>query len=97
MSITAPRQKKHVPSPTTEEFHSFFMKLNQAKIKPAILRIIPPYADNFIPKLSTECFPRPIPDHYNPDMLHVDYIGLVDECERVFDSIKVCIHVFTCM
>ena len=83
------RPKKYVRSPTTEEFDSFFMKLSQAKTKPAILRVVPPHADKFVPKLSTTSFPRPIPDLYNPGMLHLDYIGLIEECERVYDSIKV--------
>lgn len=52
-----------------------------------------PYADQFVPKFSTECFPVPIPELYNPAMLHVNYIGLLEECEKVLDSIMVSIHV----
>ena len=37
-------------------------------------------------------FLRPIPELYNSDMLTLDYIGLLAECEKVLDFISVDLH-----
>lgn len=68
----------------------FFKKISEAKAKPAILKITSPYAENFIPILSNPKFPVCLTELYNPDKLNKDYLDLITECERVFESIKVC-------
>ena len=52
-----------------------------------------PYATEFIPQICNSSFPKPIMELYNPDMLVVDYISLLKECEDVFASIKVSIGI----
>jgi hypothetical protein len=66
-----------------------FFKISTAKNKPAILRVIPPYSNEFIPKYSTGLFPKPITELYNPDMLHENYVTLIKECEKLFNSVKI--------
>ena len=67
----------------------FFEKISKAKARPAIMKITLPYAQEFIPTLSNDKFPTPISELYNPDMLHVGYLELITECERVFGCLKV--------
>ena len=69
----------------------FFKKISEAKTKPAILKITLPYAQEFIPILSNPKFPAPLTELYNPDMLNVGYLDLIAECEKVFESLKVCL------
>jgi hypothetical protein len=47
-----------IAPPSTEELDTFYASINQANIKPAILRITPPYANDFVPKLSSGKFPK---------------------------------------
>lgn len=49
----------------------FFTKLNGATIKPAILKIIQPYAEQFIPKSSTPTLPVLLSEYYNPEALQI--------------------------
>lgn len=67
----------------------FLAKINLAQKKPAILKITPPYAEEFIPNCYKSTLPKPMTDLYNPEMLHVDFITLLNECETVFSSLKV--------
>jgi hypothetical protein len=67
----------------------FYEKINKAEMKPAILKITLPYAEDFIPILSNNEFPIPIVELYNPEMLHVDYLQLLSECEKVFETIVI--------
>ena len=89
MSTSVPPITKHIALPSTGELDTFYASINQANIKPAILRIMPPYANDFVPKLSSGKFPKPLTELYNPTALHIDYVSLLEMCEKEFESIKV--------
>ncbi len=69
-----------------------YSTLNTAKRKSGILKLVPPYANYFIPKLSRADFPQPITQFYNSQALEMDYLQLLAETERVFDLISVSIE-----
>lgn len=54
-------------------------------MKAAILKITPPYAKKFAPP----DLPPPISELYNPECLSMDYLTLIEECEKIFNTIKV--------
>lgn len=70
--------------PSNEELNTFYQVLHQAEYPAALLKITLPYAYNFIPKLTCSTFPKPIPELYNPDMLHQDYLSLITEVKTCF-------------
>ncbi len=72
------------------EIEKFYGVLNCAKKKPAILKITQPYAEKFIPKMCQEQFPEPMNELYSPEALKMTYLELLNECERVVESISVC-------
>ena len=57
--------------------------------KPAIFKLIEPYAQKFVPKLYLDAFPCPISDFYNCDALALEYVDLLKECETVFATIQI--------
>ena len=73
---------------------AFYAQLNAAKRKPAILKIVEPYSEQFIPKLTTSIFPTLLTELYSPESLCMDYLPLLHLCEEKFKSIKVCSYVF---
>ena len=77
------------PVPSTTELDAFYKAINEAKKKPAILKITQPFAETFIPMLSQSVFPMPIAELYNPAALDMAFPDLLKECEKIFDSIKV--------
>ncbi len=87
-SVPAAKQPK-ISQPSDLEMNNFFRKIDKAQIKPALLRVVEPFAEDFIPRLSTDKLPKPLTDLYNPDALRMDYLKLLDSCESVFQSIKV--------
>ena len=87
-SDCAPTLKK-VPQPTETELETFYGSISEAKNKPAILRITPPFAESFIPRLSLSTFPQPLTEYYKPAALDLSYPDWLKECEETFESIKV--------
>ena len=80
---------KVIDSASPTELDTFYKAINEAKRKPAILKITQPFAEVFIPKLSQSVFPLTIMELYNPASLDMDYHDLLKECEKVFGAIKV--------
>ena len=80
---------RNIEIPSKEELDKFFLNVSMAKKKPAILKIIEPYAHEFIPKLNSNMLPKPITELYDQDALHMDYLSLLDAFERIFPSLKV--------
>ena len=62
----------------------FFAKLDSAPKKPAILKIVEPYSEQFIPKLCNVALPKPLTELYNPDSLHLEYLSFLDYVKRDF-------------
>jgi len=83
---------KAIHPASTTELDTFYKAINEAKRKPAILKITHPFAETFIPLLSQSVFPLPITELYNPAALDMEYPDLLKECEKVFDTIKVITH-----
>ena len=75
-----------------EEQQKFYCTLNDASIKPAILRIVLPFAETLAPKVTLPDYPKPITELYNPSAQLLTYPELLTECERVYayDFYKVC-------
>ena len=42
------------------------MEINKAQTKPALLRVVELFAEEFIPRLSTNKLPKPLTELYNP-------------------------------
>ncbi len=59
------------------------MEINKAQTKPALLRVVELFAEEFIPRLSTNKLPKPLTELYNPEALRMDYLKLLDSCESV--------------
>ena len=60
-----------------------------AEKKHAMLKIVHPYAKEFILKLCSSTLPLPMMELYNPEALHMDYLSLLEACELAFPSITV--------
>ena len=79
---------KHTETPEDDQ-EKLFAKLNTAKNKPAILKIVHPYLEQFIPKTLQPSFPKLIGDLYNPSTIEMKYPQLLKDCETAFNSYKI--------
>lgn len=90
-----PRKKRdrdrpvHIEKPSQSEIKDFYESINGASVKPAILKLVEPYAEPFIPKGASTSFPKPIAELYCSDFLCLPYHTLLKECQKAFDSISV--------
>ena len=82
------RAAHHVEYPITEECDKFFAVLNTAQNKPAILKVIPEYADQFIPNCSKKVLLPPLTQLYWSEYLQLDYLSLLNDCEEVTRNMK---------
>ena len=72
-----------------DEFNQFIKDISQADQKPGILKVIKPYADDFIPKAFDSKLPQLITSLYSSEALHQDYPTILTQCETAFHTIKV--------
>ena len=80
---------QQIPVPLESELYAFYDAINQAKKKPAILKVTPPYSEDFVPVLSQSVYPLAIMELYKPEALALKYHDLLTECEQTVDTIKV--------
>ncbi|KAL3861842.1 hypothetical protein ACJMK2_007856 [Sinanodonta woodiana] len=64
------RQHKEVPSMSETELINFLHEINKGQVKPAIMRIVQHFNDNFIPK-ETQCmYPKLLSDLFDDEEIH---------------------------
>ena len=63
-STTAEEPNISTSTPTKTEMEILFKNLSVGGTKPAILSLIPPYSDNYVPKSSVANFPKPLKSLY---------------------------------
>ena len=72
---------QHFQKPSEQEVEELFASLSKCKTKPAILSLVAPYADNYVPKSLNENFPPCVSQLYNPDAILMNYGELLKHCE----------------
>ena len=84
-----PGTSRKIEPPTEEEFSDFCSALNTSKAKPALLKIMPPYSKQFIPKLCDKSLPPLISELYDQNALGMNYLDLLAKCEEASHTLKV--------
>ena len=69
--------------PTDDQLSSFFDELNISGEKPAILSIIPPYDNSYVPKIISGTLPKMVTDIYNSNLSHFNIDDLRMYCSGV--------------
>ena len=72
----------NIGPPDQSEVVSFFENLSKCGSKPAILSLVHPYSDNYVPKAVQPSFPRPLPELYDVKYLKYSYTELLAACEE---------------
>ena len=72
-----------VAKPISSEVDDFFLKLSKCNTKPAILSIVDPYSDKYVPKVAQPSFPTPLPQLYDDKYLAYGYIQLLKASEEI--------------
>ena len=93
-SLTCVLKKPH--DIDRDELEKFYHALNSSKIKPAILKITPPYSKEFIPRSTDPSLPLPISQLYDPETLELGYLCLLKKCEDVARGLRVWMCVCVC-
>ena len=69
--------------PSHEEMERFYESLSKSRSKPAILSLIKPYSDKYIPVSTQPQFPLPLNELYKPIFESLRYDELLDVCELI--------------
>ena len=70
-------------SPTDAEMEQFFNNLSLCGTKPAILSLVSPHSDTYVPKVSLPTFPQPLTSLRNPGNCKLNYLDLLEACDNV--------------
>ena len=65
-----------VAKPKTSDMQKNFSQLGDCGTKPAILSIVKPYSDSYVPKVTIPSFPKPLQELYNKKYLAFSYMEL---------------------
>ena len=74
--------------PTSDELSSLFSALSATGSKSAILSLIEPYSDSFVPKVIGENFPPVLTELLKDEAVHMDYSDLLFMCKDVDISVS---------
>lgn len=83
-SPTSSRVAMPVPvfeKPSDQEVRELFASLSKCKTKPAILSLVAPYAEGFVPKSLDESLPPCLSQLYDPDTILMNYGELLNHCK----------------
>ena len=61
------RQIAAVPAPSENEITNFYSMISQSNTKPAVLSLVAPFSDRYIPACFSEKFPKLMTEYYNED------------------------------
>ena len=70
-------------SPTDAEMEQFFNNFSLCGTKPAILSLVSPHSDTYVPKVSLPTFPQPLTSLHNPENCKLNYLDLLEACDNV--------------
>uniref|UniRef100_A0A3Q1ED01 YqaJ viral recombinase domain-containing protein n=1 Tax=Acanthochromis polyacanthus TaxID=80966 RepID=A0A3Q1ED01_9TELE len=69
--------------PTSDEISSLFIALHNSGSKPAILSLIEPYSDSFVPKVTGENIPPVLTELRKDEAILMDYKDLLAMCKGI--------------
>jgi len=81
------RTTTDVPLPTPDELKDFFATLRSSASQPAILSLVPPYSDDYVPKTSTTDFPPALDELYNKELHGKSFPEVIEHCRNVTISV----------
>ena len=83
-SSTTSQRDKNVKEPSQEQLISlFFEELSLCGSKPAILSLVAPYDDNYMPKSLKENVPPMVKTLFNSNLLRLDQHSILNYCAGV--------------
>ena len=79
----------HAAPPTSHELDTFVQQLSTSGSRPAILSIIPGYADQFVPKSVLNEYPQVLTELADEACFNMDQAELCEHCQFVARTISV--------
>lgn len=80
-------KRKPVPPPTDADKDEFYRMLNASGDRNAILSVIQPYSDSFIPK--SHALPAPLREYYSPDNINKTPLQSLTASQELYPKITV--------
>lgn len=78
-----------VSKPTQEEANAFFKALHDCGSRSAILSVMPPFSDNFVPKPVTNVFPQVLTELRDENTFKLNFAELLEHCKGIRPKISV--------
>ncbi|XP_044169839.1 uncharacterized protein LOC114950648 [Acropora millepora] len=88
-NATSVIKESSVAAPSETELNEFFISINKCSSKPAILSLIPDYADSYVPKSLSPELPDVLSNLYDKDLANADYPTLLKKAEDIVRQLQV--------
>jgi len=77
------RQHKEVPPMSETELINFLHEINKGQVKPAIMSIVQPFSDNFIPKEAQCMYPKLLSDLFDEEIHQLPLCEVRKQCNEL--------------
>ncbi|XP_041347064.1 uncharacterized protein LOC121366854 [Gigantopelta aegis] len=77
------RQPKEIPAPSANRLDKFLQGLSIGRVKPAVLSVIEPFNDHFIPQQAQNIFPDVLSDMFQEELYMQPYNIILQKCTSV--------------
>ena len=88
-NATSVIKESSVAAPSETELNEFFISINKCSSKPAILSLIPDYADSYVPKSLSPELPDVLSNLYDKGLVNADYPILLKKAEDIVRQLPV--------
>ena len=89
INSTKASKKSIVPRPLELEMTQFYQSISKCGSKAAILSLVEPFSDAYVPREFSKEFPQLIPDFRDTSCINLPYAELLVKCKEIKNDIKV--------
>ena len=81
--------KQTVRKVSSPELNLFYKELSNCGSRPALLSLIAPYSESYVPKSLSRNLPVPLTELFSLEATSMDFVTLLNHCETIYESLSV--------
>ena len=83
-----PAKPRSAYGPSTDQIKTFYERLHASRTKPAILSLVSPYSNEYVPKKPVLNLPNTLAQLYSEQLSNLSFSGLLKKADEVFKEIS---------
>ena len=85
---STPAKPRSAYGPSTDQINTFYERLHASRTKPAILSLVSPYSNEYVPKKPVLNLPNTLAQLYSEQLSNLSFSDLLKKADEVFKDIS---------